>query len=169
MWNEKSRRINQLERKVNELEKIICTHEHAVPQSNESIGNEIAAQIALNRELYNIVKQLSTHYKTCPACQKESFLRYNLEAFHYSNGSWRFTISYNRGLTRGERPYRGSIDLVPIRKIVMAMQHMEYSCWDFDLYRCVCGHEWIELTDKQQEYLYNYIRKELGVNNEAEK
>ena len=166
MWNEKSRKIAWLESEVVRLKKIVRTNEHAVVQSKESIGNEVAAQIAVNRNISDIIKQLSMHYTACPSCQEESFLRYDLEVFHYSDGSWEFTTRYNYGPMGMQRPYSCGVDLTSLKKIVKATQQAEYSCWHFDLYRCVRGHEWIELTDRQQKCLNQYIH-ELKVDNEV--
>jgi len=166
MWNEKSRKIEWLEKEVVGLKKIIRTNESTVSQCHESIGNEVAAQIVVNRNISNIIKQLSIHYTACPSCQEVSFLRYDLEVFHYSNGEWEFTVRYNYGPTGMQRSYSAGVDLASLKKIVEATQQAEFSCWHFDLYRCVRGHEWIELTDKQQKCLKHYMR-ELKVNNEV--
>jgi len=154
MWGKYSylsARLDEMERRMDEQSKII--NESMEPDRNisqEDIGAIVMDQIVSNKHIQDIKNKLGKHHACCPHCKGKSFLQYILRVGRNSLGEWQFVIG-NKGYIVGGDPYKGYVDVEPLKDIYRWKKWDDIFPVECPLYRCICGHEWLELRKGDYE------------------
>jgi len=117
-------------------------------QRPKDISEMVAKQLTKNRRIENAEKLLDIHHGCCPECGGDMFLEYALKIVHnrWAGGSNYLEINYaNNHIANLKYSYETPID-VRILELIAKRDGRE----SFPLYRCICGHEWMELPKKKE-------------------
>ena len=112
-------------------------------QRPKDICEMVIKQLTKSRRIENAEKLLKIHHERCPECGGDMFLEYALEIVRniWAGGYDYLKINYaNNHIADLEFSYELPID-IGILELIAKRDGRE----SFPLYRCICGHEWMEL------------------------